>query len=181
MNTKTTTKQRIVIIILAILILFGWAWSMQGLGGEAVARDEVSALEATRDKSLDSLIELFIAIGKVESNFDCNAIGKNGELGAFQLRRIYVTDVNRIIKLNDTPVRRIYKHQDSVNIMDAMYMMYRYSFYYYVKAEKSLDIPIDMEQGEVIARIHNGGPKGYLKESTKAYWLKVKARMERTK
>lgn len=28
---------------------------------------------------------------------------------------------------------------------------------------------------EDIARIHNGGPNGYKKESTKAYWLKVKA------
>jgi len=31
---------------------------------------------------------------------------------------------------------------------------------------------------EILARIHNGGPKGYEKESTLPYWEKVKAKME---
>lgn len=31
---------------------------------------------------------------------------------------------------------------------------------------------------ELLARIHNGGPKGYEKESTLPYWEKVKAKME---
>ena len=34
---------------------------------------------------------------------------------------------------------------------------------------------------EVAARTHNGGPKGYKKESTKAYWIKVKERLETQK
>ena len=32
---------------------------------------------------------------------------------------------------------------------------------------------------EVLARIHNGGPKGHLKPATNAYWQKVKIELER--
>lgn len=34
---------------------------------------------------------------------------------------------------------------------------------------------------EVVSRIHNGGPDGATQQSTKAYWLRVKAKLERNK
>jgi len=33
---------------------------------------------------------------------------------------------------------------------------------------------------EVLARIHNGGPRGYAKKATLRYWKRVQARMEAT-
>ena len=46
--------------------------------------------------------DLLDAIEWVESKGDANAIGDGGELGPYQLKKIYVDDVNRIRKMQMT-------------------------------------------------------------------------------
>ncbi len=117
--------------------------------------------------------DLLDAIEWVESKGDANAVGDDGDaVGAYQLHKIYVDDVNRIVDEN------IYCYEDRWDKKCSREMTGIYIRYY---GFKFFGDPRDGNKGppfEAMARIHNGGPKGYLKESTKAYWAKVKARME---
>lgn len=98
-------------------------------------------------------------------------------VGSFQIHKIYVDDVNRILKTQGSDQRYTYedrwgrdKSREMVSILTPLYTGI---------AEWNKDRPpTQMERFGVMARIHNGGPNGYKKESTKAYWLKVKARLE---
>ena len=66
-------------------------------------------------------------------------------------------------------------------------MVELYTIHYAMKVwdEAFKNIKFESEQDgfmkyfELQARIHNGGPNGHKKESTKAYWLKVKKELER--
>jgi len=119
--------------------------------------------------TLDDLLD---AIEQVESGGDPNAVGRDGEIGAYQLKKIYVDDVNRILKrwkqqMWEQINEPAYTYDDRLDRNLSRYMVEVY-LAYYGPAEGDL---------ESLARIHNGGPNGHQKESTKKYWLKVKARM----
>lgn len=106
--------------------------------------------------------DLLDAIEWVESRDDPWAVGKDGELGAYQLRKIYVDDVNRIAAMNRLAVRMSYADRYDKDISRAATNLYL-SYY--------------GGTFEEMARKHNGGPNGHNKECTKVYWEKVKARM----
>ncbi len=135
--------------------------------------------------------DLLDAIEWVESKGDANAVGdyirrlewekgwkipikEAGEwqaIGAYQLHKIYVDDYNMILKSYKgksvySPAL-YYTYQDRWDKWKSRQMVHIYLRYY--SENKSF---------EQMARIHNGGPNGYKKESTKPYWLKVKARLE---
>lgn len=101
---------------------------------------------------------LFNAIAQVES--DRGATSSN----VYQIRKIYVKDVNRF-------GRERYYDGDVKNKELSEQMMrdywYHYGAQYRVDEHKQVTY-------EVLARIHNGGPTGYKKASTLAYWEKVK-------
>jgi hypothetical protein len=40
---------------------------------------------------------------------------------------------------------------------------------------------IPLTNAEMVARVHNGGPKGYLKPQTLVYWKKVQAALNALK
>ncbi len=117
--------------------------------------------------------DLLDAIEMVESGGDENAIGAGGEaVGSFQIHKIYVDDVNRI---------QLAKHEKR----HMGYLPYRYewrkdrnisrdivSIYlrYYATMRRIGRKPTVQDK----ARIHNGGPNGWKKESTIPYWEKVK-------
>ncbi len=121
------------------------------------------------EPSFDDLLD---AIEWVESRGDANAIGDNGRaVGAYQIHKIFVDDLNRIYKLqhNDkysSCLQWRYYHRE--NKVCSRIIARDYLRYYGGTIE-------DM------ARKFNGGPNGHKKESTKSYWLKVKARMEEVK
>lgn len=92
--------------------------------------------------------------------------GKAGERGPFQLTRQYVEDVSRIFK-EDIP----FYEADDIAACRGMMMIY---WDHYATPERIGHEPT-MED---LARIHNGGPDGYKKESTKEYWYKVKKVLE---
>lgn len=130
---------------------------------------------------MDTLTVFLLALAMVESNCNDNAIGKHGEVGRYQIRQIYLDDVNRIRgeyrkEKGNSCYSRVLNLQDMKNSCLAEMAVLEYINYYCAKYKKDTGKPITFE---VMARIHNGGPYGYKKDCTKAYWLKVKDAMER--
>jgi len=104
--------------------------------------------------------DLLDAIEWVESKGDSNAIGDGGDaVGAYQIHKIFVRDVNRILS------KEKYIYSDRADRDKSREMASIYLTHYGGTFEE-------------MARKHNGGPQGHKKEATKSYWLKVKARME---
>ena len=134
--------------------------------------------------------DLLDAIEWVESGGDSNAVGDKKfirytfegfkiyeyqAVGAYQIHKIYVDDLNRISKAEHTdkyssPIIREYYHRQSKPCSRAMVRDY---LRYYATEKRLGHVPTL----EDMARIHNGGPQGYKKESTKSYWKKVKKRL----
>ena len=121
--------------------------------------------EAKRLKSnVRRFKDLLDAIEIIESGGDCNAVGDNGRaVGAYQIHLCYLEDANKqswhkIFTENDRYDRQ--KSREMVRLY-----MDRYATYGRLGREPTL---------EDMARIHNGGANGYKKESTKAYWQKIK-------
>jgi hypothetical protein len=116
----------------------------------------------------DRLID---AIEWVESGCDSSAVGDDGKaVGAFQIHKIYVDEVNRIIIKNKYRIPT-FRYEDRL-----CNNMSRVMVYIYLSEFGKHSLP---DKLEIAARIHNGGPQGYKKESTKAYWAKVKERLEK--
>lgn len=139
--------------------------------------------------------ELLDAIEWVESKGDANAVGDGGDaVGAYQIHKIYVDDVNRIVKNQYKDRHEIapqYTYEDRLDKTKSREMVKRY-FWNYAPDHRQSQLTdggiyiddsdhTDMYYFGTCARIHNRGPQGHKKESTKAYWLKVKSRMESVK
>ena len=99
---------------------------------------------------------IFEAIAQVESNNDDSKLGKAGEVGRYQLTKIYVDDINRIVGYNK------YTYEDRLNPAKCRAMMRIFWAHYKCKTN------------EEMARKHNGGPSGMYKPETKVYWNKVR-------
>ena len=120
--------------------------------------------------------------------------GEYRGIGSFQIHKIYVDDVNRILRNRNKDRHEIalqYTYDDRYNKAKSREMVRLYLWNWAPDHRQSqlADGGIyidgsdhtDMYYFGTCARIHNGGPNGHHKESTKAYWLKVKARMESAK
>lgn len=107
---------------------------------------------------------LLDAMSMVESGSNDNAKGKSGETGRYQISQIYLDDANRFLGTS-------YSLEEMTDPEKAKKVVTAYLSHYAanVKDREVTD--------EILARIHNGGPRGYLKESTLAYWNKVKGNM----
>ena len=163
--------------------------------------------ELTEAKNyLPTFDDLLDAIEWVESRGDANAVGdpkpwgiyidnygqevskgiEYQAIGAYQIHKIYVDDVNRILSLRG--IENAFAYNDRWDKGKSRDMVAVYTEYYGTKAwNKIWDSgqfeTTDEREGfikyyELQTRIHNGGPRGWRKESTKAYWQKVKARLE---
>lgn len=117
--------------------------------------------------------DLLDAIEWVESRGRADAVGDGGNaVGSFQIWKIYVDDVNRIMALRNWPER--FTYEDRLNKTKSRRIVTLYLQYY----GKSVQVLSELEYFECVARIHNGGPTGHKKECTKAYWENIKARLE---
>ena len=121
--------------------------------------------------------DLFYAMIWVESGGDPNAVGKKGEIGVFQISKIYVDDVNMLNQFRNPrykyfapPVWEYCHRKDPILSWE---IVTDYMACYATKERLGREPTL-----EDMARIHNGGPTGWKKECTKVYWEKVKARME---
>ena len=103
-------------------------------------------------------------------------------IGAYQITKKYVDDVNRILKARHwraEAVYPIYTYEDRWDRGKSHEMTEVYIIYYGWPLDKSYWSSMDLY--EVMARIHNGGPDGWKKKSTEEYWQLIKARMESVK
>ncbi len=108
---------------------------------------------------MTNFLQLAAAIIAVESGGNDLAVGDGGRaIGAFQIHRGVVQDVNRIYKTQFT-------HSGMTNRSNATIVF-----------EKYLTIYGRGKSTEELARIWNGGPNGHKKSVTINYWQKVKTR-----
>lgn len=118
---------------------------------------------------------LFLAVLiTIESGGNPNAVGdldlKMKAYGVLQVRQIYLDDVNRVAGTNVTmdQVRR----SEGVSRWCAV----TYIKHYGARYERITGKPLTME---VAARIHNGGPNGWRKQSTDAHWARFRTELAR--
>lgn len=147
--------------------------------------------------------DLLDAIEFVESGGDAGAMGDwigipcdeeivgclvaHGEyraIGAYQIHKIYVRDCNQIASGNSSWASdNRYTYDDRWNRDKSREMTWLYIDYYSKKVINSdpalLNCCPQIKWFEIMARIHQGGPQGYKKKSTKPYWAKVKTRLEK--
>jgi len=107
-----------------------------------------------------ALAPLYAAIAQVES--DRGTTSDN----VYQLRQIYVRDVNRIL------ARNAFEYSDVKDRRKTEKMMFIYWQSWGIHYQKKTGKPVSYE---VLARIHNGGPIGWKNDATKSYWLRVSA------
>lgn len=130
---------------------------------------------------LDLIYEVMPAIAQVESGGDADAkgdknkkTGKYDAIGMYQLHIEYVQDVNRITRLLQVPEWE-YTAADRKDPDKSRQMVKFYLFHY---GSAYLLKTGEMPTVEVLARIHNGGPKGYAKKATLKYWAKIQKAMK---
>ena len=103
------------------------------------------------------------AIRQVESHGNDKAVGDNGKaIGPYQIWRVYWQDAVEFDKTLGGSYQDCYNPQYAARVVRAY--MARY-------APKGASL-------EVMARIHNGGPKGHQKAATAAYWAKVQRELK---
>jgi hypothetical protein len=122
---------------------------------------------------------LLAALIAVESGGDPTAIGDEGKaLGILQIHKCVVDDVN---KTYNTTFRHewLRSNSDGTTTLDAIVfskqVCVKYLAYWGARYEGETG---QEPTYEVYARIWNGGPRGYAKSSTVAYWKKVEREIE---
>ena len=113
-------------------------------------------MEAQRVQPLDLF---FAALAEVESGGDSSAYNKAEDaVGLYQIRPIYVRDVNRIVGHGAFTLRDRWDAVKS-RCMVIIYLSHYGTEQRLGRAPTFLDL----------ARIHNGGPNGWKKKATLAY------------
>ncbi|MFZ9881722.1 MAG: hypothetical protein ACO3QC_10020 [Phycisphaerales bacterium] len=110
--------------------------------------------------------ELLDAIRQVESGGDDRAVGDDGKaIGAYQIWSVYHQDATEWCKALAGPWADCYGRVHAERIVVA------YWHRYCRQALRDGDL-------EVLARVHNGGPRGHKKQATLGYWTKVQKALE---
>ena len=105
------------------------------------------------------------AIIYVESRNNPYAWNKSEDAcGVLQIRPIMIKDVNRILSKKNIP--KVYTLKDRWNKTKSIEIFYIIQEYYSPNGTP-----------ERVARVWNGGPNGYKKPQTLAYWHKVKEQL----
>ena len=109
--------------------------------------------------------QLIKALIYVESSNNDNAYSSyEGAVGALQIRRTMVRDVNRILRRQKSNQR--YTYEDRWNRQKSIEMFNIYCDHY------------NLVTPEEKARCWNGGPRGMQNEMTAGYWKKVKNQLD---
>ena len=152
--------------------LTGVRWLGAALLVGAVALPAARALQSDpAPGNLDS--RLWSAIVTVESGCNAHAYSPSGAAGIAQIREVCLVDCNRIARqkgldLHFAPAERF--DPDKARQMWDLYLSY-----YGEQYERETGRP---PTDEVYARIWNGGPSGWRKDSTLEYWERVQAFLE---
>jgi hypothetical protein len=119
---------------------------------------------------------LLAALIAVESGGDVNAVGDSGKaVGCLQIHPVMVDECNRILhrKFGEQEFRFTLKDrrfESTSRNMAITYLRYWGESY----QRKTGNAPTY----ETYARLWNGGPAGYRKAATDAYWRKVRAALD---
>jgi hypothetical protein len=112
-------------------------------------------------------LSLIIALITVESGGKDFAIGDGGKaLGCLQMHSDYVQDAAEYAGTD-------WVHEDALIRDVAVHILIAYMDRYATVERLGRKPTL-----EDIARIHNGGPNGWKKKSTNAYWAKVKKELD---
>ena len=106
------------------------------------------------------VISVFLsALALIESDNDAHKVGKHSEVGVYQIRKACVRDVNKIWHTHFTQA-------DCVDTQKAKAVCLLYLTHYgdQYRAETGLAPSVT-----VLARIWNGGPRGWKRQSTADY------------
>lgn len=107
------------------------------------------------------------AVRMVESSGNDSAVGDGGAaIGPFQIHRAYWRDA---VEYDRTLLSGEYTDCFRRDYAEKV-----------VRAYLKRYAPKDASD-EVLARIHNGGPRGHLKTATRKYWVRVKAEIKAQK
>jgi hypothetical protein len=115
---------------------------------------------------MNELITAMFTILRLVENSPTDNL-KEQAIGGYQIRPIYVREVNRILALKK--VDKTYVHEDARNDRIAQQMMFIYLKFWGEKYEKAMGRKAD---AFILGRIHNGGPTGWKKSATLDYGYK---------
>lgn len=90
---------------------------------------------------------------------------RENALGPLQIRPIYVRDLNEQTGSH-------WRHRDATDPVKARKIATQYLTHWGNHYERRTGRPATVE---VLCRIHNGGPRGWQKRATLAYWHKAQA------
>lgn len=118
---------------------------------------------------------LIDAICIVESAANAAAIGDGGKaIGMAQIHKVCVDDVNRIQKIKEAKLKRKlprFTYDDRKNPTKSKEIMRIYLSWYGANYERNTG---KIATPEILSKIWNGGPNGWKKRATIAYWGKVR-------
>lgn len=120
---------------------------------------------------MNSLILILLpCLIQVESQSQAQAVGDGGKAyGILQIWDVCVQDVNRVYGHKYTH-EMMFDPRHAKNL--AIYYLMHWGGKYKERTGKEPTL-------EVLARIWNGGPRGYEKSATDKYWLKVKKELDK--
>ena len=119
---------------------------------------------------------LLAAMVTVESGGDCSAVGDGGKSrGPLQISRAYYDDALEQLKDED-PAYDVPSYEVAAHSPRWSGVLARAYFRRYAPESCGAFTVADCE---VLARIHNGGPRGHKKKATLAYWQRVKKELDK--
>jgi len=127
-----------------------------------VGGTDLAKLDAKREE----IRPLLNALAVVESNNNDDAVGDSGKaIGRYQIWKTYWRDAIKFCPSIKG------KYQDVRNKEYAERIITAYLLRYAKGA-------VDRKDFEQLARMHNGGPKGYKKKATLKYWNRVEKELD---
>lgn len=115
--------------------------------GSLLAKNEKEDNVVIKYTPSDTLSEwnlLRLAIVKTESDFNPITVGKSGDVGLYQITKIYVDEVNRILG------EQVYSHADAFDFTKANEMFDIYQGYYNPNKELGKAICLHNPKGDCI-------------------------------
>jgi hypothetical protein len=167
-------KMKVELIALAIIAILAFAVNANGV--------EVS------ENILNAIFQVESSGGKFLKGDYSKKTGEYRAIGPFQLWRIYVDDVNSILKNKGISKRYTYADRWSYQKSREMVIIYlkHYGRQFEIDSERYITSFNPSLKGKIkvscndmqLAMIHNGGPSGWKKAKHLEYWNKVKKELK---
>ena len=152
-------------LMLSLLMLFTPTAMAAAKQNSEITEKQLS-ISILRGKSLKQTREFLNALLQVESQGNDKAVGDHGNaIGGYQIWRDYWQDAVEYDKTIGGKYEDCFTRKYAERVVVAY--LNRYA-------------PEDASW-ETLARIHNGGPKGYKIKATAEYWEKVKCELQKQK